>query len=109
MELLTIVPIIAAVTTIGLTLYTLYRKFDTSWKSLQEKVVNLEKSLQVNQRVTIKNDIMVPYGMRLIKIESNSEVEILSSNSETGMVKIRAMDGLLPTATHIDNINVDTD
>lgn len=109
MELMTIIPIIAAVTTITIAGITLYKKMNRSWLNLQDKISNLEKSLKVNQRVKTKTDITVPNGAKVTTIESGSEVELLSINTKNGIVIIRAHEGLLTTSTNIDNIYVDAE
>lgn len=107
MEPITIISVMAALTTISLAFYALYRRFKRNWQTIQHKIDNLENSLHVNQRVYVTTDIVVPYKKKLLIIEKDSKVELLSVNTSTGIVTIRAMKGLLTTTTHIDNIMVD--
>lgn len=107
MELITIISVIAAITTISLAVYTFIKKLRTSWKQLQQKIDNLEKSLKVNQRVKTKHAINVPTGGKIINIPEDTEVEIISFNTDNGMVTIRTFNRLLTTTTNIDNLVVD--
>ena len=107
MELVSIISLVAAATTISLAVYGIFKKFRRSWSELQKKIDNLEKSLQVNQRVKTKYDINVVSGGKVVKIPSGTEVEVLSFNTENGMVTIRAFNRLLTTKTSIDHLMVD--
>lgn len=107
MELVTIISLVAAATTISLAIYALVKNLKKSWEALQQKIDNLEKSLQVNQRVTTKYDINVVSGGKVVKIPQGTEVEVLAFNSENGMVTIRAFNRLLTTTTNIDHLMVD--
>jgi len=107
MELVTIISLVAAATTISLAIYAFLKNLRKSWKALQKKIDNLEKSLQVNQRVRTKYDINVVSGGKVVKIPQGTEVEVLAFNTENGMVTIRAFNRLLTTKTNIDNLQVD--
>lgn len=107
MDMITIISLFAALTTITIAVFTFTRKMKRSWNTLQQKIDNLEKSLQVNQRVKTKVDVNVTAGGKIIKMPSGTEVEILSFDTTNGMVTIRAYNRLLTAKTNIDNLEVD--
>lgn len=105
MEWITIVSIIAAITTISIASYALFKKSKRSWNEIQTKVDNLSRQMHVNQRVNVKHDITVSDNGKLRTIYEGEQVEVLSMNTENGMVKIRIYDGMLSAYTNIDNLS----
>ena len=107
MEMVTIISVVAALTTISLAIYAFIKNLRKSWVALQKKIDNLEKSLQVNQRVRTAKKINVVSGGKVINIPEGTEVEVLAFSTENDMVTIRAFNRLLTTKTRIDNLIVD--
>lgn len=107
MEWITIISILAAISTIGATAYAIFRKSKKSWNEIQAKVDNLSQLMHVNQRVHVKEDVTIAGDGKLRTIHKGEQVEVLSINTGNGMVKIRVFDGMLSTYTNIDNLVVD--
>lgn len=107
MEWITIVSIVAALSTISATAYALFRRWKKSWGEIQTKVDNLSQQMHVNQRVRVKKDITIADNGKLRTICEGERVEVLSMNTGNGMVKIRLYDGMLSAYTYIDNLVVD--